>query len=686
LNKREEARSSQSPLEAAQRFADRILDASRLGPNQQDFTLVSMADGGETEIVQVSGQGLRERGQGHEGLRERGNALGLPAQDHQASPRRAHRIFPRQDLERQGLTEYGEGVCAGRGLTEVGGGTDRKLPEIDGGASAINGGRAKRDEEAASMEGEAEGDEEAAGMDGKEDMRMVEQGGGQRHASEPSEKVGGEGDAAAQGEQQGRVLQVEALGRVQQEAEALAPLDNQHGSAAMERPTAACSAAPARPPERCEGNAGVEGNARVVSQEGNVTPPCERKGTGPCEGNGTPLCEGSGTPPGPEANGGTWQRTMEETSRALPEERCITPDTAMQLLCQLEHRVLTSAKPGTRVGLGLPGSLEEWRQVQHLQQAPQLGQRGTTEGRDGKSRGGECHVQQVEGLGVREEAATSWSLRPSTRPMPRPPTLDPRPLQRRASLDPADSSGSLHERGHGAGAGAGVGGKGLAGEEGKEGGCGVGRMGVRVLVGLVYLSAMLPLCVVTGACITLVLFVQGVGILLALLPPLPPEPRVLKTGALDVGGGGEGRKGEGQGQGQGQGVYPSLPGIIVYPRSRPRIFFDGAGWGFSFALGVASHLVRTSDFGSELEVIGVSSGNIAAICLLLGYDPVHVASTPPLDRRPSTLDPRPQTLDPRPQTLDPRPQTLEPKAVEPKLPLNPSPYPLPSSPNSEPLS
>jgi len=57
------------------------------------------------------------------------------------------------------------------------------------------------------------------------------------------------------------------------------------------------------------------------------------------------------------------------------------------------------------------------------------------------------------------------------------------------------------------------------------------------------------------------------------------------------------------------------------PPRRPRIFFDGSGWGFGFALGAARHMYQQFDFKDQVEVIGVSAGNVAAICLLLGKDP-----------------------------------------------------------------
>jgi hypothetical protein len=57
----------------------------------------------------------------------------------------------------------------------------------------------------------------------------------------------------------------------------------------------------------------------------------------------------------------------------------------------------------------------------------------------------------------------------------------------------------------------------------------------------------------------------------------------------------------------------------------PRIFFDGSAWAFGFALGAARHMYQRFDFKGEVEVIGVSAGNLAAICLLLGKDPWELA-------------------------------------------------------------
>mmetsp|Transcript_81378 Transcript_81378/g.131905 ORF Transcript_81378/g.131905 Transcript_81378/m.131905 type:complete len:301 (+) Transcript_81378:124-1026(+) len=69
------------------------------------------------------------------------------------------------------------------------------------------------------------------------------------------------------------------------------------------------------------------------------------------------------------------------------------------------------------------------------------------------------------------------------------------------------------------------------------------------------------------------------------------------------------------------GCGTALPPEPSTRSKKPRILFDGAGWAFPFSLGASRHLVHTYNFGTNVEVIGVSAGNISAICLLLERDP-----------------------------------------------------------------
>lgn len=168
---------------------------------------------------------------------------------------------------------------------------------------------------------------------------------------------------------------------------------------------------------------------------------------------------------------------------------------------------------------------------------------------------------------------------------------------------------------------------------------------VRPVVAVVYLAVMLPFFIVTVLSVTLVMFLQvlcvrarvrsdvrvcvhvrtrlhvrvqvrmcvcfcawrgthsltrvralckGLLICCRLHAPLPPDP------------------------GQGLHAHARIGATVT---GAPRIFFDGSAWAFGFALGAARHMHQSFDFKNEVEVIGVSAGNVAAICLLLGKDP-----------------------------------------------------------------
>eukprot|EP00286_Rhodomonas_abbreviata_P019096 CAMPEP_0181309706 /NCGR_PEP_ID=MMETSP1101-20121128/12161_1 /TAXON_ID=46948 /ORGANISM="Rhodomonas abbreviata, Strain Caron Lab Isolate" /LENGTH=363 /DNA_ID=CAMNT_0023416217 /DNA_START=19 /DNA_END=1110 /DNA_ORIENTATION=- len=58
----------------------------------------------------------------------------------------------------------------------------------------------------------------------------------------------------------------------------------------------------------------------------------------------------------------------------------------------------------------------------------------------------------------------------------------------------------------------------------------------------------------------------------------------------------------------------------------PRIFFDGAGYCFYFALGVMKKLREDYDVVDKAEIFAISAGNIAAICFLLDKDPEELLS------------------------------------------------------------
>ena len=110
----------------------------------------------------------------------------------------------------------------------------------------------------------------------------------------------------------------------------------------------------------------------------------------------------------------------------------------------------------------------------------------------------------------------------------------------------------------------------------------------RPVVGLVYLAAMTPLYVATMAAVIVAMAAAGLGICGQCVALLPPEPSA-RT-----------------------------------PR-RPRILFDGAAWGFPFALGATQHLLGAYDLSGSAEVFGVSAGNLAAIFFMLNTDPGEAA-------------------------------------------------------------
>ena len=110
----------------------------------------------------------------------------------------------------------------------------------------------------------------------------------------------------------------------------------------------------------------------------------------------------------------------------------------------------------------------------------------------------------------------------------------------------------------------------------------------RPVVGLVYLAAMTPVYVATMATVIVAMAAAGLGICGECVALLPPEP------------------------------------CVRTPR-RPRILFDGAAWGFPFALGATQHLLGAYDLSGSAEVFGVSAGNLAAIFFMLNTDPWEAA-------------------------------------------------------------
>ena len=52
----------------------------------------------------------------------------------------------------------------------------------------------------------------------------------------------------------------------------------------------------------------------------------------------------------------------------------------------------------------------------------------------------------------------------------------------------------------------------------------------------------------------------------------------------------------------------------------PKLFFDGAGWAFSFNMGVAQYLMQRYDLRRS-PLYAISAGNFAAICILFNTDP-----------------------------------------------------------------